>query len=86
MGLGRGFKSFAEKANRGFKHVASAAKRGHKFVLEHVKSVANADALVRKAATTLHGAGKYAEMGSRLVSGRTGDTLCQAGEYMSKKG
>ena len=83
MGLGRGFKSVVEKANRGFKHVASAAKRGHKFVSEHVKSFANADQLARKAANTLQGAGEYAEMGSRLVNGRGGETLRKAGEYMS---
>jgi len=86
MGIGRGFKSFVDKANRGFKQVASAAKRGHKFVQEHVKSVANADAMARKAANTLHSAGEYAEMGSRLVGGRGGDTLRQAGEYMSNMG
>ena len=80
MGLGRGFKSVVEKANRGFKHVASAAKRGHKFVSEHVKSFANADQLARKAANTLQGAGEYAEMGSRLVSGRGGETLRKAGD------
>ena len=75
MGLGRGFKSVVEKALRGFKQVASAAKRGHKFVSEHVKSFAYADELARKAANTLHGAGEYAEMGSRLVNGRGGETL-----------
>ena len=86
MAIGRGFKSFVDKANRGFKHIASAAKRGHKFVQEHVKSVANADTLARKAANTLHNAGEYAEMGSRLVGGPGSDTLCQAGEYMSNIG
>ena len=80
MGLSRGFKSFVSSANRGFKYVASAAKRGHKFVQDNVKSIANADALARKAANTMHGAGEYAEMGSRLVGGRGGDTLHQAGE------
>ena len=49
MRIGRSLKSFVDKANRGFKQVASAATRGHKFVQEHVKSIANADALVRKA-------------------------------------
>ena len=43
-------------------------------------------ALARKAANTLHNAGEYAEMGSRLVGGRGGDTLRQAGEYMSNMG
>ena len=86
MGLGRGFKSVVEKANRGFKQVASAAKRGHKFVSDHVKSFANADELARKAANTLHGAGEYAEMGSRLVNGRGGETLRKAGEYLSNMG
>ena len=86
MGLSRGFKSFVTSANRGFKHVASAAKRGHKFVQNNVKSLSNADALARKAANTLHGAGEYAEMGSRLVGGRGGETLCQAGEYVSNMG
>ena len=86
MGLGRGFKSVVEKANRGFKQVASAAKRGHKFVSEHVISSANADELARKAANTLHGAGEYAEMGSRLVNGRGGETLRKAGEYLSTMG
>ena len=75
-----------EKANQGFKHVASAAKRGHKFVLEHVKAFANADALTRKAANTLHNAGEYAEMGSHLVSGRGGEMLHKAGEYLSNMG
>ena len=86
MGLGRGFKSVVEKANRGFKHVASAVKRGHKFVSEHVKSFANADVLTRKAANTLHNAGEYAKMGSHLVSGRGGETLRKAGEYLSNMG
>ena len=86
MGLSRGFKSFVTSANRGFKHVASAAKQGHKFVQDNVKSLSNADALARKAANTLHGAGEYAEMGSRLVGGRGGETLRQAGEYMSNMG
>ena len=86
MAIGRGFKSVVDKANRGFKHVASAAKRGHKFVQEHIKSMANADAMARKAANTLHNAGEYAEMGSRLVGGRGGDTLHQTGEYMSNMG
>ena len=86
MRLSRGFKSFVTLANRGVKHVASAAKRGHKFVQDNVKSLSNADALARKAANTLHGAGEYAEMGSRLVGGRGGDTLRQAGEYMSNMG
>ena len=63
MGLSRGFKSFVSSANRGFKYMASAAKRGHKFVQDNVKSIANADALARKAANTMHGAGEYAEMG-----------------------
>ena len=83
MGASRGFKSFVQSANRGFKHVASAAKRGHKFVKEHVKSVSNADVLARKAANTLQGASEYATMGSQLLNGRAGDTLRQAGEYMS---
>ena len=69
MAIGRGFKLFADKANRGFKHVASAAKRGHKFVQDHIKSVANADALTRKAANTLHSAREYAAMGSQLLNG-----------------
>ena len=86
MGLGRGFKSVVEKANRGFKHVASAAKRGHKFVSEHVKSFANVDELAQNAANTLHGAGEYADMGSRLVNGRGGETLRKAGEYLSNMG
>ena len=83
MGASRGFKSFVQSVNRGFKHIASAAKRGHKFVKEHVKSVSNADALARKAANTLQGASEYATMGSQLLNGRAGDTLRQAGEYMS---
>ena len=66
--------------------MASAAKRGHKFVSEHVKSFANADELARKAANTLHGAGEYAEMGSRLVNGHGGKTLRKAGEYLSNMG
>ena len=86
MGLSRGFKSFVTSANRGFKHVVSAAKRGHRFVQDNIKSLANADALARKAANTMHGAGEYAEMGSRLVGGRGSETLRQAGEYMSKMG
>ena len=86
MGLGRGFKSVVEKVNRGFKHVASAAKQSHKFVADHVKSFANADELARKAANTLHGAGEYSEMGSRLVNGRGGETLRKAGEYLSNMG
>ena len=53
-----------DKANRGFKHIASAAKRGHKFVQEHIKSVANADALATKPAKTLHDSGEYDTMGS----------------------
>ena len=73
-------------ANRGFKYVASAAKRGHKFVQDNVKSKANADALARKAANTMHGAVEYAKMGSQLVGGQGGDTLRQAGEYMSNMG
>ena len=56
MAIGRGFKSFVDKANRTFKHVESAAKRGNKVVQEQVKSVANADALARKAANTLRNA------------------------------
>ena len=83
MAIGRGFKSFVDKANRGFKHVASAAKRGHKFVQDHIKSVANADALTRKAANTLHSASEYATMGSHLFNGRVGDTLREAGERMA---
>ena len=82
-GIGRGFRSFVNKANRGFKQGTSAAKRGHKFMQEHVKSVANADALVRKAANSLHNAREYADMGSILVGGRGGETLRKAGEYMS---
>ena len=86
MGLGQGFKSVVEKAYPGLQHVASEAKRGHKFVSEHVKSFANADVLMRKAATTLHNTGEYAEMGSHLVSGRGGETLHKAGEYLSNMG
>ena len=83
MGASRGFKSFVASANRGFKHVASAAKRGHKFVQEHIKSMAHADALARKAVNTLHNAIEYADMGSQLLNGQAGDTLCQAGEHMA---
>ena len=86
MGLSIDLKSFVSSVNRGFKYVASAAKRGHKFVQNNVNPIANADALARKAANTMHGAGEYAEMGSRLVGGRGGDTLRQAGEYMSNMG
>ena len=86
MGASRGFKSFVASANRGFKQVASAAKRGHKFVQDSIKSLSNADALTRKAANTMHGAGEYAEMASRLVGGRGSDTLRQAGEHMSNMG
>ena len=86
MAIGRGFKSFVDKANRGFKQVASAAKRGHKFIKEHVKSVANADALARKAANTLQNASEYATIGSHLLNGRAGDTLRQAGERMANMG
>ena len=86
MAIGWGFKSFVDKANRGFKNVASAVKRGHKFVQEHIKSIANMDALARKAANMLHVAREYAEMGSQLVGGRGGETLRQAGEYMSNMG
>ena len=86
MGASRGFKSFVQSANRGFKHVASAAKRGHKFVKEHVKSVANADVLARKAANTLQCASEYATMGSQLLNGRAGDMLRQAGECMANMG
>ena len=64
MGIGRGFKSFVDKANREFKQVAHAAKRGHKFVQERVKSVANADALARNAVNNLPNAGEYAEISS----------------------
>ena len=53
---------------------------------DKVKSLSNADALTRKAANTLHGAGEYAEMGSRLVGGQGGEILHQAGEYMSNMG
>ena len=86
MGLSRGFKSFMTSANRGFKHIVSAVKRGHKFIQDNIKSLSNADVLVRKAANTMHGAGEYAEMASRLVGGRGGDTLRQAGEHMSNMG
>ena len=36
------------------KRVNSAVKRGHKFIQDSMKSVANADALARKAHNTLH--------------------------------
>ena len=51
-----------------------------------MKSFTNADELARKAANTLHGAGEYADMGSRLVNGRGGETLRKAGEYLSNMG
>ena len=86
MGLSRGFKSFVTSTNRGFKHVASAAKRGKTLVQDNIKSLSNADVLARKATNTMHGAGEYAEMGSRLVGERGGETLRQAGEYMSNMG
>ena len=63
MGLSRGFKSFVTSVNMGFKHVVSAAKIGHKFIQDNVKSIANDDALARKAANTMHSVGEYAEMG-----------------------
>ena len=83
MGANRGFKSFVASVNRGFKHVASAAKRGNKFVQEHIKSLANADLLARKAVNTLYSTSEYADMGSRLVGRRGGEALQKAGEYHS---
>ena len=86
MAIGRGFKSFVDKASRGFKHVASAAKRSQIRPRTHQVRGECRCSLARKAANTLHNAGEYAEMGSRLVGGRGGDTLRQAGEYMSNMG
>ena len=83
MGLSRGFKSFVASAKRGFKHVPRAAKSGHKFEQDNIKSVSNADVLARKAGDALHNAGGYAKMDFRLVGGRGGETLRQAGKYMS---
>ena len=51
-----------------------------------IKSLSNADALVRMAANAMHGAEEYAEMGPQLVGGQGGETLHQAGKYMSNRG
>jgi len=83
MGAHRGFKAFKQAASRGFKHVASAAKRGHKFVSHHIKSLADADTLARKAANTLHTSGEYAALGSTLTGS---DRLRDMGNGLTKLG